>query len=162
MILAEMCQLGGITVLLKNALLHKHPKTRVIANSRLLNSLLRNKIRPEFVSMGENTISTTPEAIYSLMRRCWSHDGSARPSFEDILSELNEIRTHQCALVRAGRSTVDNNEMERLKKEHMEAEMRRKSALEEESRKAQEKLRERMKRVASLRNRQRKEDKKIK
>jgi len=162
MILAEMCQLGGITVLLKNALLHKHPKTRVIANSRLLNSLLRNKIRPEFVSMGENTISTTPEAIYSLMRRCWSHDGSARPSFEDILSELNEIRTQQCALVRAGRSTVDNNEMERLKKEHMEAEMRRKSALEEESRKAQEKLRERMKRVASLRNRQRKEDKKIK
>jgi len=51
----------------------------------------------------------------------------------------------------AGRGTQDVTELERLKKEHMEAEERRINELEVESRKAQEKLRERMKRVAALR-----------
>ena len=152
MILAEMCQLGGVEELLKNALRKSAPKTRQFSRHRLLNQLLRKKMRPAFTDTDEQKITDTPEVIYALMERCWDHDARLRPSFGDILSELSDLKADIVASVRAraGRSTKDITEMERLKREHIEGEERRRNELEAKSKKAQEKLRERMKRVAAL------------
>jgi len=106
-------------------------------------------MRPAFTDTDKYKITDTPEVIYALMERCWDQDARLRPSFEDILSELNVLKTNQGALVRAGRGTKEIREMERLKREHIEE--GRLNELEAESKKAQEKLRERMKRLAALR-----------
>jgi len=159
MMLAEMCQLGDVEELMKTALLKKAPKSLQFSRNRLLNQLVRKRMRPVFADTKKCKISDTPEVIYALMERCWGHDARLRPSFGDILNELNGLKADLLASVvvvgrgtqDAGRGTQDVTELERLKKEHMEAEERRINELEVESRKAQEKLRERMKRVAALR-----------
>ena len=159
MMLAEMCQLGDVEELMKTALLKKAPKSLQSSRNRLLNQLVRKRMRPVFADTKKFKISDTPEVIYALMERCWGHDARLRPSFGDILNELNGLKADLLASVvgvgrgtqDAGRGTQDVTELERLKKEHMEAEERRINELEVESRKAQEKLRERMKRVAALR-----------
>jgi hypothetical protein len=78
-----------------------HPRARTL-RIQVLFSVMQNH-RPEVPPESElpGKPGVTLERYKALMARCWHEDDSARPSFEEVLAELDELRAEEIAAAKA-------------------------------------------------------------
>ena len=87
MMLVEMCQVGTLEKLCRDAVLAKFPTIANFSTSRykILNMLNNNQIKPLIPANCD-----VPEKIRALIEECWAGKIEGRPTFMAIVKRLNE------------------------------------------------------------------------
>jgi len=128
MLLAEMCQEGGIEDLLRAA-----GSSVKFSKAKLLVMLQHDLLRP-FIS-GENSVSGK---LREIMKKCWDNDSKERPSFYEIVGLL------EGEVAESGEKQSDLKIVDDLKRELREGEERQKWEIEQKRREGQVRLKARM------------------
>jgi len=131
MLLAEMCQEGGIEDLLCAA--NAQSSKATLSRAKTLILLQNDMLRP-FIS-GENNVS---RKLREIMYKCWDNDSKERPSFYEIVRLLESELTEN--IVRG----EDLKKVDELKKELREGEERQKWEIEQKRQEGQVRLKARM------------------
>jgi len=128
MLLAEMCQEGGIEDLLRAA-----DSSVKFSKAKLLVMLQHDLLRPS-ISDANNVSGTLRE----IMKKCWDNDSKERPSFYELVRLLESELTENSA------RGEDLKKVDELKRELREGEKRQKWEIEQKRQEGQVRLKARM------------------